>query len=55
MNMRVAKLIDILDAYDPQAFVKVFDSAFKELSHIDKVFDKPSEDGNDVILQIKED
>ena len=54
MTISVAKLMDILDAYDPQSFVKVFDPEFKELSHIDKVFDKPSQDGMDVILQIKE-
>lgn len=55
MPIRVAKLMEILDAYDPDSFVKVYDATFKELLHIDNVFDKSYEDGLNVILSVKED
>ena len=55
MTLCVGKLMEILDAYDPASFVKVFDASFHELSHIDKVIDRQYEDGVNVILCIKED
>jgi len=55
MTIKVEKLMAILDAYDPQSFVKVFDHSLNEISHIDKVIDKNYEDGMNVILCIKED
>jgi len=54
MTMNVEKLMQILDAYDPESFVKVFDHSLNELVHIDKVIDKHYEDGMNVILCIKE-
>lgn len=55
MTMNAGKLMQILDAYDPQSFVKIFDHSLNELSHVDKVIDKVYEDGVNVILCIKED
>ena len=47
----VGKLIEILEQYDPQSVVKIYDATFRELEHIDKVFNKV----DDVIIQIKGD
>jgi len=55
MTMKVERLMSILDAYDPESFVKVFDHSLNELSHIDRVIDKLYDDGMNVILCIKED
>lgn len=54
--LTVGKLKEILDQYDDNSLVKVYDSTFFDLVFVDKIFKK--DDGGefpDVIFQIKED
>jgi len=55
-KLTVAKLKEILDQYDDESIVKVFDRANVELTFIDKIVSKMEGDSKypDVIFEIQE-
>ena len=55
-KLTVGKLKEILDQYDDESLVKVFDKSHFELTFIDKIVSKLEGEANypDVIFEIKE-
>ncbi len=56
-KLTVGKLIAILDQYDHESLVKVFDKTHFDLVFIDNIVAKPEQDSAypDVIFEIRED